>query len=77
MTRGMGRVSGGMNGLSIGLGGLAVAPMAVLAERTGIPTVLTISAALALLCAYLVTRLPRLPQGGPVHATEAIAVGAE
>ncbi len=77
MPKSMGMISGVMNGLSIGLGGLAVAPMAVLAERTGIPTVLTISAALALLCAYLVTRLPRLPQGGPVHATEAIAVGAE
>lgn len=60
MPKSMGMISGVMNGLSIGMGGLAVAPMAALAERTGIPAVLAIAACLALACAAMVTRLPRL-----------------
>ena len=60
LPKSMGMISGVMNGLSIGLGGMVVAPMAALAERTGIPTVFVIVAGLALTCAALVTRLPRL-----------------
>src|SRR5207248_8556307 len=40
MPNSLGMVSGLMLGLSIGLGGLAVAPMAIVAERAGIPPVL-------------------------------------
>ena len=65
LPKSMGMISGVMNGLSIGLGGMAVAPMAALAESTGIPAVLVIAAFLALGCAAMVTRLPRLAP--PAH----------
>ncbi|HEX9268859.1 MAG TPA: MFS transporter [Candidatus Limnocylindria bacterium] len=57
----LGMVSGLMLGLSIGLGGLAITPMAIVAERAGIPVVLIIAGALALACALLTRTLPRLP----------------
>ncbi|MFN2520313.1 MAG: MFS transporter [Candidatus Limnocylindria bacterium] len=61
MPGNLGMVSGLMLGLSIGLGGLAVAPMAALAERTGLDTVLYASAFLALAAALLMTAVPKPP----------------
>lgn len=75
MPRNMGMISGVMNGLSIGLGGLAVAPMAALAERAGIPVAFDIAAGLALACAFLVTRLPRLPSAPTPHVAVAARAG--
>lgn len=58
----LGMVSGLMLGLSIGLGGLAVAPMAVVAERFGIPVVLYVAAALAIGCALIMRTVPPPPR---------------
>jgi hypothetical protein len=58
-----------MLGLSIGLGGLAVAPMAILAERAGIEPVFVAAGGLAIVCALLMRAVPRQP----AH-TEAVAV---
>lgn len=57
----LGMVSGLMLGLSIGLGGLAVAPMAALAERVGIPVALNIAAVLAVGCALIMRTVPKPP----------------
>lgn len=57
----LGMVSGLMLGLSIGLGGLAVAPMAVLAERVGIPVALDVAAVLAVGCALIMRTVPKPP----------------
>ena len=57
----LGMVSGLMLGLSIGLGGLAVAPMAVLAERFGIPLALNVAAVLAIGCALIMRTVPKPP----------------
>lgn len=57
----LGMVSGLMLGLSIGLGGLAVAPMAVIAERFGIPVALDVAAVLAIACALIMRTVPKPP----------------
>jgi len=57
----LGMVSGLMLGLSIGLGGLAVAPMAILAERFGIPLALDVAAILAIGCALIMRTVPKPP----------------
>ena len=57
----LGMVSGLMLGLSIGLGGLAVAPMAALAERVGIPVALDVAAVLAVGCAFIMRTVPQPP----------------
>ena len=57
----LGMVSGLMLGLSIGLGGLAVAPMAVLAERVGIPVALDVAGVLAVACALIMRTVPKPP----------------
>jgi len=70
----LGMVSGLMLGLSIGLGGLAVAPMAVLAERVGIPVALDVAGALAVACALIMRTVPKPPaQQGPRPAVSAEA----
>jgi FSR family fosmidomycin resistance protein-like MFS transporter len=52
-------MSGLMLGLSIGLGGLAVTPLGLLAERFNLATVLTAVACLPLLGAFLMRFVPR------------------
>jgi FSR family fosmidomycin resistance protein-like MFS transporter len=52
-------MSGLMLGLSIGLGGLAVTPIGLLAERLSLGTVLTAVACLPLLAAVMMRFLPR------------------
>jgi len=61
MPGSLGMVSGVMLGLSIGLGGLAVAPMAIVAERAGIPPVFIVAGGLAIACALLMRAVPRAP----------------
>jgi FSR family fosmidomycin resistance protein-like MFS transporter len=61
MPGSLGMVSGLMLGLSIGLGGLAVAPMAIVAERAGIPPVFVTAGALAILGAALMRAVPHMP----------------
>jgi len=51
-----------MLGLSIGLGGLAVAPMAIVAERAGIAPVFVAAGVLAVGCAFLMRAVPRVPE---------------
>jgi len=55
-------VSGLMLGLSIGLGGLAVTPMAIVAERIGIAPVFVTAGGLAVVCALLMRAVPRVPE---------------
>ncbi|MEA2661601.1 MAG: transporter, family, fosmidomycin resistance protein [Chloroflexota bacterium] len=61
MPGSLGMVSGLMLGLSIGVGGVAVAPMAIVAEHAGIPPLLIAAGALSLLCALLMRAVPRVP----------------
>jgi len=61
MPGSLGMVSGLMLGLSIGLGGLAVAPMAIVAERAGIPVVFLAAGGLAIVSAALMRAVPRIP----------------
>jgi MFS transporter, FSR family, fosmidomycin resistance protein len=61
MPGSLGMVSGLMLGLSIGLGGLAVAPMAIVAERAGIPPVFVAAGGLAIVGALLMRGVPRVP----------------
>jgi len=56
-------LSGLMLGLSIGLGGLAVTPIGILAEQIGLGTVLTGVACLPLLAALMMRFLPRTQRG--------------
>ena len=67
----LGMVSGLMLGLSIGLGGLAVAPMAVLAEQAGIPVALDVAAVLAIGCALIMRTVPQppLPRAAPAFVS--------
>jgi hypothetical protein len=52
-----------MLGLSVGLGGLAVAPLAVLAEQAGLPFATAVAAVLGGLAALAMRLLPPpLPQ---------------
>ena len=56
-----------MLGLSIGLGGLAVAPMAAVAERAGLPVVLYAAGVLSVAGAAIMSRVPKppaAPRGG-------------
>ncbi|MDP9245039.1 MAG: MFS transporter [Chloroflexota bacterium] len=62
MPGSLGMVSGLMLGLSIGLGGLAVAPMAIVAEQAGIPPVFVAAGALAILGALLMRAVPGVPE---------------
>ena len=61
MPGSLGMVSGLMLGLSIGLGGLAVAPMAFVAERAGMPPVFIAAGVLAIACALIMRTVPRPP----------------
>lgn len=61
MPGSLGMVSGLMLGLSIGLGGLAVAPMALVAERAGIAPVFVVAGGLSIACALLMRAVPRVP----------------
>jgi len=61
MPGSLGMVSGLMLGLSIGLGGLAVAPMGILAERAGISPVFVVAGGLAIVGALLMRAVPRVP----------------
>ena len=61
MPGSLGMVSGLMLGLSIGLGGLAVTPMGVIAEQVGIPPVFVAAGALAILGAFLMRTVPQAP----------------
>ena len=72
MPGNLGMVSGLMLGLSIGLGGLAVAPMAAIAERTGLDSVLYASAFLTVAAALLMTVVPKPP---PRTASAALPAG--
>jgi len=72
MPGSLGMVSGLMLGLSIGLGGLAVTPMGVLAEHVGIPPVFVAAGALAILGAFLMRMVPQ----APAHAAAAPALVA-
>ena len=69
MPGSLGMVSGLMLGLSIGLGGFAVAPMALVAERSGIPIVLFAAGALSVVCALLMRAVPRPPARVEVRVT--------
>jgi len=61
MPGSLGMVSGLMLGLSIGLGGLAVAPMAIVAERAGIQPVFVVAGGLSVIGALLMRAVPRVP----------------
>ena len=61
MPGSLGMVSGLMLGLSIGLGGLAVAPMAIVAERAGIQPVFVVAGGLAIVGALFMRAVPRVP----------------
>ena len=61
MPGSLGMVSGLMLGLSIGLGGLAVAPMAIVAERAGLPPVFVAAGGLAIVGAALMRAVPHVP----------------
>jgi FSR family fosmidomycin resistance protein-like MFS transporter len=61
----IGMVSGMMLGLSIGLGGLAVAPMALVAERVGLPSVFLVAGALSIVGALLMPLVPPPPARTP------------
>lgn len=61
MPGSLGMVSGLMLGLSIGLGGLAVAPMGLIAERAGIPPVFVVAGGLAIVGAIFMRAVPRPP----------------
>lgn len=61
MPGSLGMVSGLMLGLSIGLGGLAVTPLAAFAERAGLPPVFLTAAALAVACGLLMRLVPPVP----------------
>ena len=72
MPGSLGMVSGLMLGLSIGLGGLAVAPMGLVAERAGLPPVFLVAGGLAIVCALFMRAVPRPPIGAATR-TEAVA----
>jgi FSR family fosmidomycin resistance protein-like MFS transporter len=72
MPGSLGMVSGLMLGLSIGLGGLAVAPMAIVAEQAGIAPVFVAAGGLAVVCALLMRSVPQVP----VRAESALPASA-
>jgi FSR family fosmidomycin resistance protein-like MFS transporter len=57
-------MSGLMLGLSIGLGGLAVTPFGLIAERVGLPAVLAATAALPVLAALMMRFVPHPKTAG-------------
>ena len=73
MPGSLGMVSGLMLGLSIGLGGLAVTPMGVIAEQVGIPPVFVAAGALAIVGALLMRAVPQAP--ALAHTVPVAAVG--
>jgi MFS transporter, FSR family, fosmidomycin resistance protein len=60
----VGMVSGIMLGLSVGLGGLAVTPLAILAEQAGLPVAAAVAAGLGLAAAAAMLLVPAAPGGG-------------
>ncbi|HLI28810.1 MAG TPA: MFS transporter [Chloroflexota bacterium] len=58
----VGMVTGILLGLSVGLGGLAVTPLALLAERAGLSTAAALAAVLPLLAAMAVRWIPPAPR---------------
>ncbi len=52
-------VSGLMLGLTVGLGGVAVTPFGLIAERFGLPVVIASTSALPVLAAVLMRFVPR------------------
>jgi FSR family fosmidomycin resistance protein-like MFS transporter len=73
MPGNLGMVSGLMLGLSIGLGGLAVAPMALVAERAGMPPLFVAAGGLAVACALLMRMVPRPPAAASLQTGFAAA----
>jgi len=55
----VGMVTGLMLGLSVGLGGLAVTPIALLAEQVGVPAAAALSALMAAAAAAAMRFVPR------------------
>jgi FSR family fosmidomycin resistance protein-like MFS transporter len=72
MPGSLGMVSGLMLGLSIGLGGLAVAPLGLVAERAGMPPVFMVAGCLSIVCALFMRAVPPPPAGAP-RPTEVVA----
>ena len=64
MPGSLGMVSGLMLGLSIGVGGVAVAPVAIIAEQSGIAPVFVAAGVLSIGSALLMRVVPRPPAGG-------------
>jgi len=62
-----------MLGLSIGLGGLAVAPMAAVAERAGLPVVLYAAGVLSVAGAAIMSRVPKPPAAKGGRAAPSLA----
>jgi FSR family fosmidomycin resistance protein-like MFS transporter len=54
-------VTGILLGLSVGLGGVAVTPLALLAERFGLPAAATLAASMGAVAALAVALVPRAP----------------
>ena len=68
MPGSLGMVSGLMLGLSIGVGGVAVAPVAIIAEHSGIAPVFVAAGVLSIGSALLMRVVPRPPAGGTAAA---------
>ena len=73
MPGNLGMVSGLMLGLSVGLGGLAVAPMGLVAERAGLPPVFIAAGILAVICALLMRAVPHVPARADLVTSAAVA----
>lgn len=65
----LGLVSGLMLGFSLGLGGLGVAPMALVAERAGIPPVFVVAGLIAAGGAILMRAVPRPSAGSDARSS--------
>jgi FSR family fosmidomycin resistance protein-like MFS transporter len=61
----VGMMSGIMLGLSVGLGGLAVTPLALLAEQVGLPNATAVAACLGGLAALAMQFVPKPPAAAP------------
>ncbi len=64
----VGMITGITLGFSLGLGGLAVAPLAVLAEGIGLPGATAVAASLGIVAALSMRLLPPLPTSSPSEA---------
>lgn len=71
LPRNLGMVSGLMLGLALGLGGLGIAPMGVLAERAGLALVFGAAAAIAVAGAILMRAVPAAPLASGMPAASA------